>query len=362
MRDVGRFLLWLLLAILLMITTVRLRGDEPKKEAPRSNIQILKGLTPIELQRTMNSMRGALGVHCDFCHVVTDEKGWQFDSDAKPEKKRAREMIRMVQQLNAATFAGQPRVTCFSCHRGERLPASMLPLPQTPPPFPTPPNATPSLPSLESVRTHYAASLGDPHLLDAPIRYEGNREAFDGKPTPVTLVEAPGGKVLITAMTPEGSVRQALDGSGGWMVTPKESRDLAPPEINRIAENAAAASVVKPEALDAAAQVTGKVTIDGRDHWVVEHPLDATHTERLLFDAESGRLRRKVLLWTTPIGIVPRQTDFIEYRDAGGVVLPYVVKISFVDPWVGSTRKWDTIKVDKGVDDEMFRKPAETKK
>jgi hypothetical protein len=356
MRDVARFLLGLFLALLLMFVTVRVRGDEPKKEAPKSNVQILKGLTPLEMQRTMNSMRGALGVHCDFCHVVADGGRWQFASDAKPEKKRAREMILMVQQLNSGAFAGQPRVTCYSCHRGERVPASMLPLPQAAPPFPTPAVVAPVLPPLDAVRAHYAASLRQPQLLDAPLRYEGTREGFDGKPMPLTLVAAEG-KVLATMTAPEGSVRQAFDGSGGWLSNAKETRDLAPPEINRIVENSVAVAVVKPAVLDAAARVTGKESIDGRDHWIVEHPLDATHTERLFFDADSGRLRRKVLLWTTPIGIVPRQTDFTDYREAGGLQLPHGVKISFVDPWVGSTWKWDAIEVDKSVTAETFRKP-----
>jgi hypothetical protein len=47
------------------------------QDAPK-NVQILVGETPLQLQRNMNLMRAALGVHCDYCHVNTEEKGWNF--------------------------------------------------------------------------------------------------------------------------------------------------------------------------------------------------------------------------------------------------------------------------------------------
>jgi hypothetical protein len=35
-------------------------------EEPQKNVQVLKGLSAHELQRTMNIMRAGLGLHCDF--------------------------------------------------------------------------------------------------------------------------------------------------------------------------------------------------------------------------------------------------------------------------------------------------------
>jgi hypothetical protein len=56
----------------------------------------------------------ALGVRCDHCHVEDD-----FASDANPKKGIARDMMRMVADLNAASFGGQERVTCMTCHGGK---------------------------------------------------------------------------------------------------------------------------------------------------------------------------------------------------------------------------------------------------
>src|ERR1051326_3896282 len=101
------------------------------------NVQYLKGMTPIELLRTMNFMRASLGVHCDYCHVVDKKNGWQWDRDDKETKKRARDMIDMVMTINDQYFKGNRVVSCYSCHQGKQKPVNQPSLPQSPPPFPT---------------------------------------------------------------------------------------------------------------------------------------------------------------------------------------------------------------------------------
>jgi Photosynthetic reaction centre cytochrome C subunit len=59
-------------------------------------------------QRVMNEMRAGLGVHCHYCHAADNTNGV---SDTKPEKARAREMMRMTIELNARNFGGKPVVT-----------------------------------------------------------------------------------------------------------------------------------------------------------------------------------------------------------------------------------------------------------
>src|SRR6185295_11145760 len=113
----------------------RLQALPPRAEPDFKNVRHFNGLTRPELQRTMNFMRASLGVHCDFCHVVTKEAGWQWEKDDKAAKQTARKMIEMVQQLNRDRFAGQPEVSCYTCHRGHQRPVSQPPLPQPQPPF-----------------------------------------------------------------------------------------------------------------------------------------------------------------------------------------------------------------------------------
>src|SRR5689334_14091933 len=150
--------------------------------AEQKNVQLLTNMSDVELQRTMNMMRASLGVHCDYCHVVDDKNGWQFDKDDKKEKKTAREMIALTIKINKEQFNGRAEVSCFTCHRGSTRPVSVVPLPQAPPPFPTPkPPARPELPPLADIVKHYTTALGKVERLEKPRVLKGTRTASDGK-------------------------------------------------------------------------------------------------------------------------------------------------------------------------------------
>jgi hypothetical protein len=77
----------------------------------------LKVLTPDNYINVMFSIPTALGVRCDFCHNMEDRA-----SDEKPQKVTARKMMEMVKNINATTFNGDQKVTCWTCHRGQQKP------------------------------------------------------------------------------------------------------------------------------------------------------------------------------------------------------------------------------------------------
>ncbi len=92
---------------------------------PERNLQVLpRDMPRAELIQVMQSFTRALGVQCSYCHVQGD-----FASDANGHKNIARGMLRMTQRLNRELLPeiqglGEPRVSCFTCHRGEAEPAS----------------------------------------------------------------------------------------------------------------------------------------------------------------------------------------------------------------------------------------------
>jgi hypothetical protein len=99
----------------------------------------LKVLTPENYIGVMFGMQTALGVRCDFCHNMEDRA-----SDEKPTKVTARKMMEMVKNINATTFNGEQKVSCYTCHHGEQKPAAPPPGrgpggPGGPPPPPPPP-------------------------------------------------------------------------------------------------------------------------------------------------------------------------------------------------------------------------------
>src|SRR6266852_2853106 len=156
----------------------------------QKNVKLLTGLSDVELQRTMNFMRASLGVHCDYCHVVEDKTGWDFASDEKKNKLRAREMIAMTIEENQKYFGGHPSVTCTTCHRASTRPVSQPSLPQDQPPFPTPVRQKPELTTTADVIDRYAKALGklDPSRWSSLV-LTGMREAPDGTSGAIEVTE-----------------------------------------------------------------------------------------------------------------------------------------------------------------------------
>jgi hypothetical protein len=141
------------LALILGCTTTQSPATEAQSATPAAsgakNLKVLPhDLTREQLLAVMRSFTRGLGVRCNHCHVVTattPEEVLDFPSDAKEEKRAARVMIQMTQQINTewlkradqaegktADASAQPRVSCWTCHRGKTEPE----MPPPPPPRP----------------------------------------------------------------------------------------------------------------------------------------------------------------------------------------------------------------------------------
>ena len=317
------------------------------------NVQILKGMTPTQLQRTMNFMRASLGVHCDYCHVVSEEKGWDFASDAKPEKEAGRRMIRLVMDMNAKYFEGHNTVTCNTCHRGSIRPVGMVSLPQAQPPFPTPVPERPTLPTRDEVIAKYAAAVGkvDEKAL-ASMTLTGTREAPDGKTAPFTIQVIPRNLRIdsadrVTVLTPDGA----------WSKDDKGVRAV-PRQVEHLSQLNDAFRFIMPKDIAANARVIRKEKIGDRDVFVVQTPATETAPrQRFSFDAQSGLLLRRVSYMASPIADVPLQTDYSDYREIGGMKLPFTIRVDSVDPWIGATRRFAEIRLGATPDPSLFVMP-----
>lgn len=94
----------------------------PKASEVYQNVQVLGDLTQGQMVRLMLSIKAwvAPDVGCDYCHAAPD-----YASDAKYTKRVAREMLRMVRHINSdwTQHVGATGVTCYTCHRGQPVPA-----------------------------------------------------------------------------------------------------------------------------------------------------------------------------------------------------------------------------------------------
>mgnify|MGYP002623102707 CR=1 FL=1 len=98
------------------------------------NLQYFPPDTPRDsVIETMRQFSFALGVRCQYCHVGGDGvsfEGVVFESDEDPDKRKARQMLRLVDVINEGLLpmmadrdSPETRVTCKTCHRGLPKPA-----------------------------------------------------------------------------------------------------------------------------------------------------------------------------------------------------------------------------------------------
>ena len=98
------------------------------------NVKVIpKNTPPIQVVGIMRNFAGALGVRCQFCHVGQEGMPlaqFDFAKDEKRTKLVARQMMRMVEEINhrVDTLPGHHEqtshveVTCATCHRGVSRP------------------------------------------------------------------------------------------------------------------------------------------------------------------------------------------------------------------------------------------------
>lgn len=97
------------------------------------NLKVLPAdISEQRLDSIMHSYNKALGVQCNFCHVKANGFSDELDfvSDKEPMKDNAREMMRMVIEVNKKYFyydtTKRPEylntIHCNTCHRGEPFP------------------------------------------------------------------------------------------------------------------------------------------------------------------------------------------------------------------------------------------------
>lgn len=100
------------------------------------NVKVLPADIPIAaLIDTMKGFTRALGVRCTYCHVGREDQSldqYDFASDEKPAKQKARVMLRMVNAINTDHLSTLPTrrdppivVSCTTCHHGIAQPRTI---------------------------------------------------------------------------------------------------------------------------------------------------------------------------------------------------------------------------------------------
>jgi outer membrane lipoprotein-sorting protein len=337
---------------------------EKTVEQTQKNIQVLTGLPQSQLIPVMNYIGSSLGVRCTFCHVNKDGK-WDFVSDEKPEKGTAREMIKMVQGINKANFRGNPAVGCFTCHRGNEHPVRVpqLPIAAATPHAETETNAgapreTP--PTAEQILAKYTEALGGAAAIEKikTRSMKGSWLTSNGITLGYEVYQSAPDRIYTILNTPkQGVIERGSNGKTAWEKSARGLRDLEGIELFYLRRYPDLFKDIKLEGQFTRLSYGGKEKIDGKDVYVLRGLGVDGKGERLYFDAPTGLLVRRVTSTTTIVGLIPEQVDYEEYREVDGMKLPFSIRVTAIDSFYNSTRRFTEIKLNVPVDETRFNKP-----
>ncbi len=336
------------------------------------NIQVLKGMPYSQLIPTMQLASEMLGVDCAFCHAENRAV------EGLPRKDTAREMFRMVAEMNRNYFGGQNRVTCYSCHRGSPS-ASAEPEwsevfrdPSEPAEFlvaeSRPADADESLPTVEDVLDRYVASLGGASALEK-IRSRSERGELTatrpGRPA-VTL------PIEIYSLRP--SKRYTKSFSVSHLGNSPRAYGVYNSDAGWMREGSGPVRIMFGWRRDAARledtlnlplhlrdlvsnlRVNGAEAVDGRPATVLTGRTEHLPTVNVYFDRDSGLLSRIVYYTDTAVGSFPSRIDYSDYRKVDDVRVPFRWEVSVLRG-VRATYQISDVENNAGIDLSLFELP-----
>ncbi len=340
--------------------------DKPVEQV-RKNIQVLKGLPDSQLFMVMNLVGDSLGVSCDYCHVKgeknpqTGDDTWVWEKDDKKNKLVAREMMRMVLDLNQNSFKGESVVTCYTCHRGSTRPERMVPLPPrdfVKEALQTLQTQKRVLPTAQEVVAKYLSVVGaKQNVASSPIVMRGTVESRNISGILDVTFKQPN-KCLIKQTTTSHEVStRGTNGATAWVQTAKGVTPITGDRLKASVASVALYNPIKvPDSLSNAT-VTRITNVDDRDAYVLRMANSSTESMQFFFDVESGLLLRRVTLTNTMLGPLNVQWDFSDYRDVNGLKLPFVIRTADVAAFDTTIRRFTEIKIDPALDDRIFDAP-----
>jgi hypothetical protein len=300
----------------------------------------------------------------------------------------------MMTGINRTNFNGRQMVTCWSCHRGRDRPLTT----------PTMENMygpaamdmddvlaqAPGQPPAEKILDQYIQAIGGAERLSTMKSFvaTGTSVGFGGF--------GKGGQVEIIAKFPDqrvtsivfpkeperGNSIRTFDGHEGWLRTPltvlneyqltggeldgaKLDAQLSfPVRIKNVLTNwrvSMPTTISDLPAPESQAVEGSKAVGIGKDRLVNvlqgRGPNGSYAT--LYFDQRSGVLLRLVRYGNSPIGRVPTQIDYSDYRTVDGIKMPFHILFA----WLGGRDEFqlDQVRLNVPVDGRRFGRPAPEK-
>jgi hypothetical protein len=302
------------------------------------NVQILKGIPVNQFMDTMGFFAASLGLNCVYCHVPESLENWDRFAEDVPRKRMARTMMLMVNDINKTKFGGRRALTCYSCHRGAEAPRVIPSLADQYGVPPEDPNIveivadTPKEPTADQILDKYIQAVGGTQKLAALTSFigKGTYEGYDTyhEKVPLEIYAKAPAQLATIAHTQNGDTTTTFDGREGWVAAVEKPVGLLPllpgAELDAVKMDAALwfPAGIKQALMNwrSGFPVT---TIDDKDVTIIQGTAAGGSRIKLFFDNQNGLLVRQLRYSDTPVGTVPIQVDYSDYREVAGVKLPY---------------------------------------
>jgi len=335
------------------------------------NVQVLKGIPVNEFMDTMGFFAASLGLNCVFCHTTESLEDWTHFADDVPRKKTARGMIALVNNLNKNNFGGRRVVTCYTCHHGSERPKVIPSLAEQYGVAPEDPNEVEVVggaaqgPSADQILDKYIQAIGGAQKV-ASLKSFAGKGTFDGYDTnhlkvPMEVYAKAPGQLAQVMHIQIGDSTTVFDGREGWIASVDRPVRLLPdlPGYEQDAAKLDAELAIPVRIKQALTQwKTGFpiTAIDDKDVQTVEGRGAGGTRFKLYFDQESGLLARVLRYEPTAVGTLPIQVDYSDYREVGGVKIPF----KWVVTWTNgqSHNEFTDVQANVTIDASRFAKPA----
>jgi len=314
----------------------------------------------------MGVFSAALGMSCEDCHSAGDAS-WAVYATDSPRKQMARVMVLMMAAINRTNFGGRQVVTCYTCHRGASRPRVTANLAELYGTFAeADPNAlfeqARGAPPADEVLDRYIQALGGARRLAGLTSFvaKGISVGYgpESEKRPVEIFARAGQRTTIIR-TSGGNSTTTYDGTAGWISAPFRPvavLALSGQEVDGLKLDA---DLSFPAGIKQALtkwRVAFPATINDREVQVVQGTSARGTVATLYFDAESGLLVRQVRYVESPVGRIPTQVDYADYRDVAGVKMPY----RWITTWLDGRDTFELSEVQPNVaiDAARFARPA----
>ncbi len=371
----GRPIVWAIATAIASLggaTSVHLSAHQAPAQPPQvtqnvfRNIQVLRDIPVDTFFDVMGMFASSMGEDCTFCHSKDAVFRHEAFGDETPRIRRARQMIAMMNGINEANFGGRPMVTCFTCHRGSNSPvtAPRLSLQYGEPD--DDPNVISFPPdtrmTADQILDKYLQALGGTAQLArlSSFTAKGTYSGFDTDHKEVGVdifAKAPNQRTWIIHMA-DGDSYRVFDGRNGWWAGPDAPAPIETLTSGNLDRYRLEGLVAFPAGLKQAFSgwKVGRTAIDDRPVQIVQGTNAGLLPVNMYFDTKSGLLVRLVRWNATPVGPVPTEINFDDYRDVAGVKMPFTWTVS--QTYMQMTITLSGIQPNAPVDARLFARPT----